>query len=162
MSIVRCHIIVNELGVRQYVPFAIEDDVKATFIDDNVPVFNIFPKGDKIDLRSRPPFHQIIPCPYCGTENDRKHDLSHHTNPKLGTPEDQVKGLAKEIAEEYGIDNQWGDLTVLAANEFLNKKMGVAEEKTRTQRVKEVLAKRVEINTQLLATRAQSQTVPSA
>lgn len=142
MAIVRCNIIVNEVGVKQYVPFAIEDDVKATLIDDSVVVFNVFPKGDKIDLRSKPPFYSIIPCPHCGTENDRKHDANQHINTKLGTPEDQVKALAKYIAQEYGIANCNGDLTVLAAEEFLDKKLGRTNPKTRTQRIADVLAKR--------------------
>jgi hypothetical protein len=168
MAIVRCHIIVNELGVRQYVPFAVEDMDKgvSTLIMDNVPIFNIFPKGDKIDLRSKPPFLSIIPCPYCGTENDRKHDPLQHVNPKFGTPEEEVKALAKDIANEYGIENQWGDLTVLAAEEFLDKRLGRTNPKTRTQRVKEVIAKRAlsQINTKLFVPehRAQAQTVPSA
>lgn len=146
MAIVRCHIIVNELGVRQYVPFAVEDMEKgfSMLVTDNVPIFNVFPKGDKIDLRSRPPFLSIIPCPYCGTENDRKHEPTKHTNSKFGTPEAEVKALAQTIAKEFGIENQWGDLTVLAAEEFLDKRLDRINPKSRTERVKDALAKRAE------------------
>ncbi len=141
MSIIRCNIITNEVGVKQYIPFAIEDDTKAVLIDDDIVVFNVFPKGDKIDLRSKPPFYPIIPCPYCETENDRKHDITKHTHSKL-TPEDEVKALAKEIEQEYNIVNCNGDLTVLAAEEFLDKKIGRINPKTRTDRIKEIMAKR--------------------
>lgn len=29
---------------------------------------------------------EIIPCPYCGTDNDRKHDVSRHVDKRLGVP----------------------------------------------------------------------------
>ncbi len=141
MPIVRCRIVVNEVGVRQYIPFAIEDDMKSMLIDDSVVVFNVFPQGDKIDLRSKPPFYSIIPCPFCGTENDRKHDAIKHINPKLGTPETDVVALAKDIAQEYGSPDRWWELTVLAANELLNQRNNVANQKTRTERVREIFDK---------------------
>lgn len=84
MPVLRCNIVINELGVKQFIPFALEDNKCATLINDNVVVFNIFPKGDKIDMRENPPFHQIIPCPHCGIREDSKHDPLKHTNPKLG------------------------------------------------------------------------------
>jgi len=142
VSILRCNIVVNEVGVKQFIPFAIEDDIKALLINDSVVAFNVFPAGDKIDMRNKPPFHSIIPCPHCGTENDRKHDASKHTDTRLGTPEEQVKALAQEIAKEFGIEDRWGDLTVLAANEFLEKKLDHTSAKSRAEKVKEVLATR--------------------
>jgi hypothetical protein len=85
MTILRCNILINELGTKQFVPFAVEDDVKAALINDSVVAFNVFSSGDKIDMRSHPPFHAIIPCPHCGTDNDRKHIATKHIDPRLGS-----------------------------------------------------------------------------
>ena len=141
MPIVRCRIVVNEVGVKQYIPFALEDDVKAVLINDSVVIFNVFPKGDKIDVRNKPPFHSIIPCPHCGTDNDRKHDHTKHVESKLGTSENDVVALAKDIANEYGSPDRWWELTVLAANELLNKQNNVINPRTRTERVREIFDK---------------------
>lgn len=43
-----------------------------------------FEYSDVHDMRN-PPFLQILPCPYCGVNEDKDHDLSLHVNPKLGT-----------------------------------------------------------------------------
>jgi len=114
MAILRCKVHVNEVGVKQFVPFALEDDKKATLINDGVVAFNVFPKGDKIDMRTNPPFVQILPCPFCGSENANKHDPLSHVDSRLGTSEAEVQKLAKEK----------GISTVEAANRLLQLRQG--------------------------------------
>jgi hypothetical protein len=48
---------------------------KLTWIKDYSAVF---------DLRGRPPYLAISPCPYCGTENDRGHNPLLHVDTRLG------------------------------------------------------------------------------
>lgn len=40
--------------------------------------------GRVADVRSKPTFHAMSPCPYCSTHNDRQHDPLKHTDPFLG------------------------------------------------------------------------------
>lgn len=40
-------------------------------------LFVVSPSG-MFDHRKKAPFSQIIPCPFCGTDNDSKHDRSKH------------------------------------------------------------------------------------
>ena len=42
--------------------------------------------GFVTDHRQRPPFFQILPCPYCGVESDRGHEPLLHVDRRLGTP----------------------------------------------------------------------------
>lgn len=37
-----------------------------------------------IDLRSKPPFLPMSPCPYCGAVEDRGHDALMHVDKRLG------------------------------------------------------------------------------
>jgi hypothetical protein len=122
MTILRCQVITNELGVKQFISFAIEEGKNSTLIDNDAVDFNVFPNGEKNDLRTKPPFHQIIPCPYCGTDNDRKHDSIKHVDPKLGAPEVQVTRLARELASDAGEPDAWKAFTVKAANKLLSKR----------------------------------------
>ena len=95
-TVLRCRVVINEVGVKQYVPYALEDDKKATIISDGVVAFNVFPNGDKVDMRTNPPFVQILPCPYCDSEHENKHEPLKHVNPKLGIPNEEVERVAKE------------------------------------------------------------------
>lgn len=142
MPIIRCQVVATESGARYFIPFALEDGVKAILIDSDKPIFNVLSNGNKIDLRTKPPFHSIIPCPWCNTDNDRKHDVSKHTSSKCNTYEAEVIALAKDIAFQFEIENRWGDLTVLAATELLAARVGNIGAKTRAERVREVLARR--------------------
>jgi len=85
MSVLRCKIITDADGTKQFLPLAIEEETKAMLVKDNKPVFSISPSGDKNDLRTKPPFISILPCPYCGTDNDRKHDPLAHVDNKFGS-----------------------------------------------------------------------------
>jgi hypothetical protein len=109
MAILRCNIITNEVGVKQFVPFAMEDDKKATLIDDGVVAFNVFPNGEKLDMRNAPPFLTIIPCPHCGSENEHKHDPLKHVNEKLGIAVKDVEEFAKAkgISEQKAFQILW-------------------------------------------------------
>lgn len=78
MSILHCTIRVNHVGVKQWVGRGLESDKATILIQDDVVVFNEFPDGAKIDMRAKAPFHSILPCPWCGTTNDRKHKSQHH------------------------------------------------------------------------------------
>ena len=40
--------------------------------------------GFVTDHRQRPPFVQILPCPYCGVETDRGHESLLHVDRRLG------------------------------------------------------------------------------
>ena len=42
--------------------------------------------GFVTDHRPRPPYFQILPCPYCGVEEDRGHEPRLHVDRRLGTP----------------------------------------------------------------------------
>lgn len=104
MAVLHCNIVVNDVGVEQYVPFALEDDKSSTLInDDNIVAFNVFANGEKMDLRSKPPFYPLTPCPYCGTRNDRKHATLQHINSKHGVLETEVKKFGREnnISEHH-------------------------------------------------------------
>ena len=35
-------------------------------------------------VERQPPYYQILPCPYCRTTDNRKHEDKKHINPKLG------------------------------------------------------------------------------
>lgn len=37
------------------------------------------------DVRPSPPFWTILPCPYCGVQQDRDHDPLLHVDKRLGT-----------------------------------------------------------------------------
>ena len=40
--------------------------------------------GTVADVRPSPPFLPMSPCPYCGAENDRKHNPMNHIDYFLG------------------------------------------------------------------------------
>jgi hypothetical protein len=40
--------------------------------------------GFVTDHRQRPPFAQILPCPYCGVTDDRGHEPRLHVDRRLG------------------------------------------------------------------------------
>jgi hypothetical protein len=109
MAILRCNIVTNEVGVKQYVPFAMEDDKKAALINDGVVAFNVFPNDDKVDMRNAPPFLTIIPCPYCGSESEHKHEPLKHVNEKVGVPNKDIEELAKakNISEKEAYRILW-------------------------------------------------------
>ncbi len=96
MAILRCRISKNIVGILQWTGLQIEDGKKPSVpVNDDVSVFNLFPNGAKIDMRSKAPFLEILPCPYCGCESPREHDLSKHIDAKLGAPTEDVETLAK-------------------------------------------------------------------
>lgn len=117
MSILRCRVLVNATGVKQFIPFALEEEKSSTPIQDGVVVFNVFPSGEKVDMRAKPVFHSIIPCPYCGTENDRKHDPTKHINPKLGISIIEVEMRARAIDED-----NWQKLTMQVTRQILSER----------------------------------------
>lgn len=39
---------------------------------------------DSVEVLCKPPYEEILPCPWCGTCEERKHDPIKHVNPKLG------------------------------------------------------------------------------
>jgi hypothetical protein len=43
-------------------------------------IFEAFADGTFRDHRKKPPFLQILPCPYCGVTEDRGHVTSKHVN----------------------------------------------------------------------------------
>ena len=49
-------------------------------------VFMVFGTGEKVDLRKLPPFHQLLPCPFCGVKEDHDHIALAHVDSRLGTP----------------------------------------------------------------------------
>lgn len=66
-KVVRCKVM--SLGsVKVWFPHRCQDD-KITDSIEPEPIFMV--DGDiKSDLRKHPPFHQILPCPHCGVEDD--------------------------------------------------------------------------------------------
>ncbi len=53
---------------------------------DGHEVFEVSAQGEPIERRAKPPFYQLIPCPYCGVKEDRNHLPLKHVDPRLGTP----------------------------------------------------------------------------
>ncbi len=106
MAILHCKVVVNALGVKQYVRRAIEGEKSSTLFDDDVVAYNVFPRGDKIDMRAHPPFLAILPCPHCGTTNDRKHDLARHVDPKHGVNEVETQAVMLEHQCSVGVAYQ--------------------------------------------------------
>jgi len=95
-TVLRCHVVINEVGVKQYIPYALEDGKKVTPINDGVVAFNAFPNGDKVDMRATPPFAQILPCPYCDSQHENKHEPLKHVDSKRGFTIAEVEKAAKE------------------------------------------------------------------
>ena len=86
MAILHCRIVINALGVKQYIPVSLNDKGKSTPINiGDIVVFNVFPSGAKIDMRGKAPFYQILPCPYCDSPDDRNHNELAHIDDRLGT-----------------------------------------------------------------------------
>ena len=77
-NVVRCKV-VETAGIKFWYP---EPGDAIFMVDTTVdpPV--------KSDLRKNPPFYQILPCPYCGVEEDRGHIALDHVDPRFGTPVD--------------------------------------------------------------------------
>lgn len=75
-NVVRCEVV--KYGERHYW-FKIEDNPLAQLkaVAESV-------NGVVKDLRTEPPFYQILPCPYCGVEEDRNHDPLKHVHSELG------------------------------------------------------------------------------
>jgi hypothetical protein len=59
--------------------FPLDNPTKAIFMVDR----SVTP-AVKADLREHPPFYHILPCPYCGVEEDRNHKPLDHVDPRLG------------------------------------------------------------------------------
>jgi hypothetical protein len=63
--------------------FAYRDEVSGEVIFETI----LSADGSKRyrDFRKKPPFTQILPCPYCGVTEDRGHDPRAHVNTHLVT-----------------------------------------------------------------------------
>lgn len=60
-------------------PLQIEDKGKIIkSLEGNPAVFLVTATGFRKELRKEPYYHQLIPCPYCGTEKDSEHIASEH------------------------------------------------------------------------------------
>jgi uncharacterized C2H2 Zn-finger protein len=131
MKIIRAKVVELFNGVKQWVAIAIEDKEKAMLLRDNIPIFDVFPGGDKIDLRINPPFLTILPCPYCGVSEDRNHDPLKHINKALGKLEpfelrpnitmEELKDLIGSVTPHSDIvdDHEPFDLVVRRMNNVL-------------------------------------------
>ena len=93
MTVLRCT--VTTIGkAKLWVPTHLQDGKKLTPLEDQDAVFMVDAgepgRSDqdpvKADLRKHPPFYQILPCPYCGVEEDRNHEVLLHVDSRLGTP----------------------------------------------------------------------------
>jgi hypothetical protein len=73
-NVVRCKV-VETAGIKFWYP---EPGDAIFMVDTTVdpPV--------KSDLRNNPPFYTILPCPWCGVEEDRNHKPLDHVDPRLG------------------------------------------------------------------------------
>jgi hypothetical protein len=89
------------------------------------------------DLRAGAPFYQLLPCPYCGVEEDRGHDPLKHVDPRLGTPtaagkhvEQPVPGTATVVIRGFStpegdpVPYGPGDKRFSATGEFLGEQVG--------------------------------------
>lgn len=64
-----------------------EDDGVITCYAGEIPVALKLPRsGRVVDLRTRPDFLPMSPCPYCGAVNDKGHIPHKHVDPSLGEP----------------------------------------------------------------------------
>lgn len=61
-----------------WVAYQMEDKGKITPIKEEVVAF----QGE--EERQNPPYYQALPCPKCGTNDDRKHDPLKHVYVELG------------------------------------------------------------------------------
>ena len=77
--ILRCTIKEWSSGDKHWMPLQIEDKGKVTESLVGKPaVFLVMADGTRKELRKAPYYHQLIPCPYCGTEKDSSHIASEH------------------------------------------------------------------------------------
>jgi hypothetical protein len=66
-------------------------DGSFTWSHEGVDVFCVHSDGRKEDLRKRPPYLTMNPCPYCGAHGPKVasvagHDPLRHVDPSLGSP----------------------------------------------------------------------------
>ncbi len=81
----QCKLVTHYDGSVVYHRLHVVDDRgnKTTEFHDDLPVAIV--KDSKVtDLREAAPFLAIIPCPYCGTANDRGHDPLKYVDKRLG------------------------------------------------------------------------------
>ena len=64
----------------------VENDGVIAYLDAAgvVLAYKLPQTGAVADIRPNPPLLAMSPCPYCGAENDRGHNLLHHADPFLG------------------------------------------------------------------------------
>jgi hypothetical protein len=79
--VVRCKV-VETAGIKFWYPLS-KSDAEAIFMVDTTVTPHV-----KADLRKQPLFLTILPCPYCGVEEDRGHKPLDHVDPRFGTPID--------------------------------------------------------------------------
>jgi hypothetical protein len=65
-----------------HIAYQTEDKGKIAPVKEEVVAF----QGE--DIRQSPPYLQCIPCPQCGTDEDRKHDPLKHIYVELGVPKE--------------------------------------------------------------------------
>lgn len=85
MPFLRCLVQATDHGTIEWIPEALMDGRNETPIPKpEVAFINHWTKGIKEERRDKAPFYSLIPCPYCGTKDDRRHDPSKHVDPRFG------------------------------------------------------------------------------
>ncbi len=79
--VTRCKV-VETAGIKFWFPLD-KPEGEAIFMVDTTVIPHV-----KSDLRKQPLFLTILPCPYCGVEEDRAHKPLDHVDPRFGKPVD--------------------------------------------------------------------------
>lgn len=85
--ILRCRVVDDAW----WIAYQTEDGKKITPVEPTVVAFQ------NVDIRDVPPFWQILPCPYCGSETDRHDPIQHVDTHLLGN---EVVVLRKDVKSE--------------------------------------------------------------
>ena len=63
---------------------SVDQDGSTTFTSGGDPVLRRNPDGTFDELRVVGPFHQLLPCPRCGSADGYRHEPLKHVDPRLG------------------------------------------------------------------------------
>lgn len=104
-----------------------EDDGVVVFSDEKkgTAIALKLPHGGVVDLRDNPPFLQMVPCPYCGSDNPNKHVGYLHVDHTMGCASPAVKAAVREnirrarrgkymsVGSPSLVDYRWGEINVI-------------------------------------------------
>lgn len=90
-----------------------------------------------LDYRTQPPFQEVIPCPWCGTDKVGKHDTSKHVDTHKRTTivaiehKEEIKEVKKDKAPHWAVQlfDQRGYITSIFGISLEEVKNNVSKEK---------------------------------